>query len=156
MSTATVGPRFDLPTIEAETKPFWDAAKRGELLIGACNACGRKHYYPRPMCPHCWSDDVIMTPASGRGVVYTYSVVFVNDLPPFNTRLPYVAAQVDLEEGLRITTNIVQCPHRELQIGMPVTVVFESISDEVVVPVFRPAADASAAASGHDQGELTQ
>lgn len=139
MSTPS-GPRFDLPTIEPETQPFWDAAKQGRLMLGKCGACGRLHYYPRPMCPHCWSVDVELTPASGRGVVYTYSTVYVNDLPPFNARLPYVAASVELEEGLRITTNIVDCPPKALRIGMPVTVRFEPIADEVVIPVFRPAA----------------
>jgi uncharacterized OB-fold protein len=143
MSTPSSGPRFDLPTIEPETQAFWDGAKRGQLLLGQCNDCKRKHYYPRPMCPHCWSEDVVLTPASGRGVVYTYSIVHVNDLPPFRERLPYVAASVELEEGLRITTNIVDCPAKSLRIGMPVTVQFNPISDEVVVPVFRPASPQS-------------
>ena len=135
----TTGPRFDLPTIEPETKQFWDAAKQGQLMLGKCNGCGKLHYYPRPMCPHCWSEDVGMTPASGRGVLYTYSTVYVNDLPPFKARLPYVAASVDLEEGVRVSTNMVDCAPEDLKVGMPVTVKFEAISDDVTIPVFRPA-----------------
>ena len=137
MSTAT--PRFDLPTIEPETQLFWDAAKAGQLMLGACGGCGRVHYYPRPMCPHCWSDDVSLTPASGKGVLYTWSTVFVNDLPPFKEMLPYVAAQVDLAERVRITTNIIDCDPKDLAIGMAVTLAFRDLNDEIAVPVFRPA-----------------
>ncbi len=135
-------PRFDLPTIEPETQEFWDAAKRGQLMLGKCNGCHRIHYYPRPMCPHCWSEDVVMTPASGRGVIYTYSTVFVNDLPPFKERLPYVAASVELEEGVRVSTNIVDCAPKDLRIGMPVVAHFMPISEDVTIPVFRLAAAA--------------
>ncbi|MDB5671179.1 MAG: hypothetical protein JWO25_2138 [Alphaproteobacteria bacterium] len=131
-------PRFDLPTIESETRPFWEAAKNGKLLLGKCNSCELVHYYPRPMCPKCWSEDVSFVPASGRGEIYTYSTVYVNDLPPFNARLPYVAAQVDLEEGVRITTNIVECEIADLEIGMPVELRFQAISEDVTIPVFAP------------------
>ena len=135
---ASNAPRFDLPTIEAETKPFWDALKDGKLLIGECGGCGKVHYYPRAMCPYCWSDDVTMVPAKGTGVLYTWSTVHVNDLPPFKGMVPYVAAQVDLDEGVRITTRIVEYAPRQLEIGMPVTVAFEAISEDVTIPVFKP------------------
>lgn len=131
--------RFDLPTIEAETKPFWDAVKNGQLMLGMCSSCGKVHYYPRPMCPHCWSTDVSLKPASGSGTLYTYSTVYRNDMPPFNERLPYIAAQVDLMEGVRVTTNIVDCPPETLTIGMEVTLAFREISEEVSIAVFRPA-----------------
>ena len=91
--------RFDLPTPDLETQPYWDAARDRRLLIKRCNACDRAHFYPRPFCPHCWSDDVEWEQASGRATLYTYSIVHRNDLPPFNERVPYVAAVVDLEEG---------------------------------------------------------
>lgn len=136
---ATAAPRFDLPTIEPETKPFWDALKERKLLLGKCNGCGRVHYYPRPMCPHCWSEDVSWVEAAGRGVLYTWSTVFVNDLPPFNAKLPYIAAQVDLAEGVRITTIIVDAEPAQLRIGMAVDIEFEPISEDVTIPVFRPA-----------------
>jgi uncharacterized OB-fold protein len=136
---AITAPRFDLPTIETETKPFWDGLREGRLSIGKCGSCGRVHYYPRPMCPHCWSDDVELVTASGRGTLYTWSTVYVNDLPPFNTRLPYVAAQVDLEEGVRVTTIITDAEPQDLRIGMELQVGFEAISDDVTIPVFSPA-----------------
>lgn len=139
MSASAPAVRFDLPTIEPESRPFWDAAKAGQLMLGSCGGCRRVHYYPRPMCPHCWSEDVSLVPASGKGVVYTWSTVFVNDLPPFKEMLPYVAAQVDLAEGVRITTNIIDCDPKDLVIGMPVSLAFRDLNDEVAVPVFRPA-----------------
>ena len=100
--------RFDLPTPDVETQPFWDGCKEGRFLLRHCNACGEYHFYPRPFCPKCWSDDVTWKDASGRGQVYTYSVVRQNDLPPFPERVPYVAAVVELDEGPRVMTNIEQ------------------------------------------------
>jgi len=135
----STGPRFDLPTIEAETKPFWDALREGVLMLGRCDSCERVHYYPRPMCPHCWKETVTFVPAGGSGTLYTWSTVFVNDLPPFNTKLPYIAAQVDLDEGVRVTTIMVGTEPQALRIGMPVTIGFEAISEDVTIPVFSPA-----------------
>jgi uncharacterized protein len=137
--TAAAAPRFDLPTIEDETRAFWDGAKAGQLMLGSCGACAKLHYYPRPMCPHCWSEDVALVPARGTGTLYTWSTVFMNDLPPFKAMLPYVAAQVDLDEGVRITTNMVGCDPKELTIGMPVTLTFRDLNEDIAVPVFRPA-----------------
>jgi uncharacterized OB-fold protein len=132
--------RFDLPTPDVETQPFWDGCKDGKFLMRHCNACGRDHYYPRPFCPTCWSEDVSWKEASGRGTVYTYSVVHVNDLPPFPERVPYVAAIVELDEGPRVMTNIEGLPFEDLRCGLPVVVDFKAISDDVTIPVFRPAA----------------
>lgn len=139
MSNVATGPRFDLPTIEDDSRPFWNALKDRTLMIGKCGACARVHYYPRPFCPHCWSEDVSLVPACGRGTLYTYSVVHVNDQPPFNGWLPYVAAMVDLEEGVRVTTNIVGCDPADLRVGMTVTVDFEPVTPDITKAVFRPA-----------------
>ena len=130
--------RFDLPSPDEHTQTFWDAARDGRLLIKRCAACGRAHYYPRPFCPHCWSQEVAWEDASGRGSLYTYSVVHQNDLPPFNERVPYVAAIVELDEGPRMMTNIVDCPLDGLEVGMPVAVAFQEIGEEYAIPVFRP------------------
>ena len=138
-ATASQSPRYDLPTIEDETRPFWNAAREGRLLFGRCGGCGKAYYYPRPFCPHCWSEDVVLEQASGRGTLYTFSTVFINDLPPFNERLPYVAAIVDLEEGVRVSTNIVDVDPADLSIGMAVEVVFRAITPEITLPLFRPA-----------------
>ncbi len=132
-------PRFDLPDIEPETRPYWDALGDGVLLIGRCGACGEAHHYPRPFCPSCWSDDVTLVPASGRATLYTWSVVHRNDLPPFGERVPYVAAVVDLEEGPRMMTNVVDCDFDELAVGMSLEVAFQPLGDELRMAVFRPA-----------------
>jgi uncharacterized protein len=130
--------RFDLPTPDDETRPFWDAAREGRLLIKRCASCGRAHHYPRPFCPYCWSRDVDWEVAAGIGTVYTFSVVHKNDLPPFNERVPYVAAIVELDEGPRMMTNVVDCDIDDVAVGMPVEVTFLTIDENVAIPVFRP------------------
>ncbi|CAO5239459.1 Zn-ribbon domain-containing OB-fold protein [Frankia sp. AgKG'84/4] len=132
------GPRYDLPTVEAETAPWWEAAARGELLIRRCGACAKAHLYPRPFCPSCWSEDVSWEQAVGTGTLYTWSEVRSNDLPPFKERVPYIAAIVDLTEGPRLETNIVGVTEGELSIGMALKVDFSDVGD-VHIPVFRPA-----------------
>jgi uncharacterized OB-fold protein len=131
--------RFDLPTPDDETQAFWDGCRAGQFLVRRCNACHEFHYYPRPFCPKCWSVDVEWAPASGRARLYTYSVVHSNDLPPWPERVPYVAAVVDLEEGPRVMTNVEGVEFDDLEIGMALVVDFKAISDDVTVPVFRPA-----------------
>ncbi len=131
--------RMDLPTIEAESRPYWDAAAEGRLLVRTCRDCGEAHHYPRPFCPACWSESVEWSEASGRATLYTWSTVHVNGMPPFAERVPYVAAVVDLEEGPRLMTNIVGCDPDTLSIGMSLVVDFEDLTDEIKSPVFRPA-----------------
>ena len=133
-------PRFDLPTIDEDTAPWWDAAREGRLLLRSCNACGTVHHYPRPFCPECWSEDVTWIEASGRATVYTHSTVYVNDLPPFGEQVPYIAVVVDLEEGPRMMTRVVECDPADVEVGMPLEVAFWEVTDEVTLPVFRPAA----------------
>ncbi len=138
-SAASGKPRADLPTIERESQHYWDAASAGTLLIARCDSCGTVHHYPRPFCPSCWSENVAPIEASGRGTLYTYSTVYVNDLPPFAERLPYVAAVVELEEGPRLMTNIEGCDTKDLAIGMSVHVDFRALTPEINATVFRPA-----------------
>jgi uncharacterized OB-fold protein len=129
--------QFDLPTPDDDTRPFWDAARQGRLLIKRCAACGRAHHYPRSFCPYCWSRDVAWEDARGTGTVYTFSVVHRNDLPPFNDRVPYVAAVVELDEGPRLMTNVVDCDPDAVACGMPVEVTFRELDGELFAPVFR-------------------
>jgi uncharacterized OB-fold protein len=129
--------RFDLPTPDADTQPFWDGCKEGRFLLRHCNACGVDHYYPRPFCPSCWSDDVSWREASGDATLYTFSIVRQNDLPPFPERVPYVAAVVELAEGPRVMTNIEGVEFDDIEIGMQLRVDFKAISDDITIPVFR-------------------
>jgi uncharacterized OB-fold protein len=119
--------RADIPIIDSASVPYWDAARQGRLLIAGCGACGKVHHYPRPFCPHCWSDDVQPVQASGTGTLYTYSTVYANDLPPFRDRLPYVAAIVELAEGPRVMTTIEGAGPDGLRVGMAVTASFRPV-----------------------------
>lgn len=139
----TTTARYDLPTPDETTEEYWAAAADGRLLIKRCADCMRTHAYPRPFCPHCWSDAVEWVEASGRASVYTFSIVRQNDLPPFKEWLPYVAAIVDLEEGPRLMTNIVDCPIEDVRIGMEVELATRE-ADDITVPVFRPSSPAGA------------
>lgn len=133
---------WHLPVPDQETQPFWDAAREHRLLIKQCNACGKAFFYPRTYCPHCWSADTTWIESEGSGVVYTFTVVHQNDLPPFRDRLPYVTAIVQLDEDVRMTTNIEGCAPEDVRCGMQVVVAWreEQRDDEtVVLPVFRPA-----------------
>jgi uncharacterized OB-fold protein len=132
------GARFDLPMIEEESAPYWGALREGKLLIRHCRSCGKHHSYPRPFCPHCWSDEVDWVEASGFGTLYTHSTVYQNDLPPFGPQVPYVAAIVDLDEGPRMMTRVVDCEPDALQIGMRVRMRTEPVTDEVTMAVFAP------------------
>jgi uncharacterized OB-fold protein len=119
--------RADIPIIDAASAPYWDGARQGRLLIAECGACGTVHHYPRPFCPHCWSDDVHPLRASGTGTLYTYSTVYANDLPPFRERLPYVSAIVELAEGPRVMTTIEGAQPDALRVGMAVTASFRPV-----------------------------
>ncbi|MFE2235363.1 Zn-ribbon domain-containing OB-fold protein [Streptomyces sp. NPDC059442] len=130
-----MSPRFDLPDVDAFTRPYWDAAAGGRLLLRRCAGCGRAHHYPREFCPHCWSEDVAWEPAGGRATLYTWSVVHRNDLPPFGERVPYVAAVVDLAEGPRMMTEVVGVAEAALRIGMDLEVAFH-VREDTTIPVF--------------------
>ncbi|MFG2603985.1 Zn-ribbon domain-containing OB-fold protein [Streptomyces sp. NPDC048514] len=123
--------RHDVPEQDTFTRPYWEAAARGRLLIRRCGACGRAHHYPREFCPHCWSEEVGWEEASGHATLYTWSTVHRNDLPPFAGRTPYLAAVVDLAEGPRMMTELVGCPEGTVRAGMPLEVTFRD-----GVPVF--------------------
>ncbi|MFE6100895.1 Zn-ribbon domain-containing OB-fold protein [Streptomyces laurentii] len=135
------------PEADAFSRAYWDAAAEGRLLLRHCADCDRTHHYPREFCPYCWSESVTWRPASGRATLYTWSVVHRNDLPPFGERVPYVAAVVDLAEGPRMMTQVVDCLEERLRIGMELAVTFRAegaegaagVAGGFMVPVFRPA-----------------
>lgn len=137
-TTPPAAPRHDLPEPDAFTRPYWDAAAEGHLLLRRCRACDRAHHYPREFCPYCWSEDGEWVRASGRATLYTWSVVHRNDLPPFGARVPYVAAVVDLAEGPRMMTQVVECEEGALAIGMELRVTFRREEGREAVAVFRP------------------
>jgi uncharacterized OB-fold protein len=127
-----------LPTPDAETEPYWAAAREHRLLVKRCTACGKAHFYPRPFCPHCWSEAVEWEEASGQGTLYTFSIVRRNDLPPFKERVPYVIGIVELAEGVRMISNLVDVDEADVRIGMPLTVTWQDDGD-YTLPVFTAA-----------------
>lgn len=126
------------PTVTNETAEYWAAGTRDELLVGTCSACSRLHHPPQAVCPHCWSSTTATKGATGDGVIEAFSVVHRSAVPFFRERLPYVVASILLEEGLRMTANVVGCDATVVRIGMPVRVTFDRISDDVAVPIFTP------------------
>jgi hypothetical protein len=124
--------------IERESAPYWSALREGRLLLRRCGTCHRHHHYPRPFCPHCWSDDVEWVEATGGASLYTHSTVYVNDLPPFDSQVPYVAAVVELDEGPRLMTRVVDCEPSDLAIGMRLRLRTAPVTDEIAMAVFAP------------------
>ena len=128
------------PTPTALSAPYWEAARRHELLLQRCTTCGRHLFHPRATCPSCGSDQLTWEPVSGEGVVYSYTVARRPTHSAFAAQVPMVIAIVELVEGPRLTTNIVGCDPAAVSIGMPVVVDYIDGDDtDVTLPVFRPA-----------------
>ncbi len=132
-------PKQFLPEPTPETAHFWEGAKAGELRLQRCNACDTAYFPPRPFCPHCASRDVAIFKASGQATLYSY-VINNRPRPDFGEE-PHSIAVVELAEGPRMMTNIVDCPQtpEALVLDMPLEVVFENKSDTIALPKFKPA-----------------
>jgi uncharacterized OB-fold protein len=130
--------RFEPPVTE-EAAAFWSATERRELVLPWCTSCEKAFWYPRPVCPRCLRPDVEWRPASGRGEVYAVSVMHRAARPGMNGRVPYAVALVDLDEGVRILTNVVDVDADDVRVGMEVAVTWEPMSDGRNLPVFAPA-----------------
>ncbi len=120
------------PQPTQETQAFWEAASAGTLLVKKCASCAQVHHYPRAICPFCFSETTQWLPASGRGTIYSYSVM--RRVP-----VPYAIAYVTLEEGVSMMTNIVDCDLDTIRIGQRVKVVFKPTEGGPPVPMFTPA-----------------
>ncbi len=127
-----------LPDVTPESRPYWEGCRRHELLLQRCGACGAVQHYPRGVCATCWSADLEWQRSSGRGTVWTFTVVHRSQAPGFKDALPYVLAYVELEEGVQMLTNLVECDPARVAIGTPVEVTFEDVTPEVSIPRFRP------------------
>lgn len=126
-----------LPKPSPTSRPYWEAARRHELQLQHCGACGGYIYYPRPRCPNCMSDNLKWERVSGRGKLYSYTVVRRASTRSF-ADAPYVLAIVELDEGPRMTTNLI-APPDQLKIGMPVAVHFDDVTPEHTLVKFKPA-----------------
>jgi uncharacterized protein len=139
MTTATNRPPFPAPVPNEENQPFWDALKRGELSLQACASCGAFQHPPRPMCSDCGSMERTWKQVSGRGTVYSFVVTNQAIHPAYEGFTPYATVLVELDEGPRMISNLTDVVIEDLAIGMPVQVVFEPLSDEITLPLFRRA-----------------
>ena len=124
--------KFPAPVPNPETKPFWEAADEGRLLLKRCRSCGDVHYYPRAYCPFCGSGETEWQPASGGGTIYSYSVMR-------RAEAPYAIAYVTLDEGVTMMTNLVDCDLDAIRIGQRVRLVFKPTEGGPPVPAFTPA-----------------
>ena len=120
------------PAVNLESKPFWDAAAEGRFLIKRCQACGEAHWYPRTICPFCWSDRTVWEESPGEGTIYTYSVMRRSPTGP------YAIGYVTLDEGPAMLTNFVDVGPDALEVGMRVKVKFQPTEGGPPAPVFAP------------------
>lgn len=127
-----------LPKPYPDTRPYWEGAKNNQLLLQKCNSCQTLQFYPRGVCSSCLSSNLTWQQASGQGTVYSFTVNHRPPHPGFADMLPFVTAIIELEEGVRMMSNIVQCDPGHVAIGMPVAVVFEQVMDDITLPMFRP------------------
>jgi uncharacterized protein len=127
-----------LPTPNTFSKPFWDATLRHELVLQKCLECGTFRYYPRPRCPECLSANSEWTKLSGRGVVYSFTVVHRPLARWFKDKVPLVCAVIELEEGVRMVSNVEGIDPAEVVIGLPVQATFEDVDEQITLPKFEP------------------
>ncbi len=136
-------PPKPLPQPEPLAKPYWDSLRDGAMQLQRCAGCERFVFYPRAMCPHCGSRDLSWQRVSGRGRLHSFCIPHRHPSPAFQPDLPYVVALVELDEGVRLMTNLIGvAPDPEklmVLVDKPVEVIYERASDEVTLPKFKPA-----------------
>jgi uncharacterized OB-fold protein len=134
-------PAKPLPTPQPESDFYWGKARQHELWLMHCDDCGSTYFYPRPICPECFSRNTRWLQSSGKGTLYAFAIVHRPPSPAFGDVAPYVAAFVVTDEGARIPTNLVdvQPDPAAISIDMPVEVVFEDVNEQISLPKFRPA-----------------
>ena len=127
-----------LPTPTPETQHFWDGARNGDLLLQRCDDCSDAYFPPRPFCPKCGSRKVSVFKSSGKGFLLSY---VINTRPQPISETPYAIAVVELDEGPRMMTNIVECEQtpEALPLDMKLEVTFEQQNDDITLPLFKPA-----------------
>ena len=131
-------PPKPVPDVQPWAMPFWEAARENRLIIQKCPDCDEYVFYPRLMCPHCTSDNLEWVAASGKGTIFSYTVVMNNSPSAFINDMPYVVALIRLDEGVQMLSNIVECDPDQLTCDMPVEVTFEKLNDDFTLPKFRP------------------
>ena len=121
------------------TRPFWEAAKRHELMMPRCTKCDHFHFYPREECPRCFSREIEWATVSGRGRLHSYTIVHQAANRVFQDDTPHVYAMVQLDEGPRMISNVVDCELDDLRVDMPLLAVFDDVTPEWTLVKFKPA-----------------
>jgi hypothetical protein len=134
MSTGT---NIPLPRPTPVSRPHWDGCREGVLRVQRCRDCGEHVFIPEPLCTACQGQNLEWVDSTGRGSVYSFTVVHRPQRPEF--RVPYTVAIVELEEGWHMLTNLVEIAPEDVRIGLPVEVLFEKLSEQITLPYFRPA-----------------
>jgi uncharacterized OB-fold protein len=127
-----------MPAISSLNQPYWEGLKQHRFVMPKCNDCGKTWYPPTPFCPECWSRSFSWQQLSGRGRVNSWVVFYQAYFSSFKDDIPYNVAEVELEEGPRLLTNLVEVDNADIRIGMPVEIHFDDITDEVTLAKFKP------------------
>lgn len=127
--------------ITPEAQPYWDGLKEHKLMLPKCDDCGKPFFYPRIACPLCHSRRVSWIQASGKGKLYAFEIAYRSLSQAFKVKAPYILAMVELEEGPRLMSNLINIEPdpKIITCDMPVEVVFEKLTDEITIPLFQPA-----------------
>ena len=141
MTTQTQGPPVarPMPVPDELSRFFWDGVKAHRLLIQRCVDCGKYIHWPRPICRFCLSSNLEPQQVSGKGTLWSYTVMMYPYHPGFE--IPYTLASIELveQQGLKLVSNVIDCPEPKLRVGMPLEVVFSEVSPGLTLPLFRPA-----------------
>ena len=127
-----------LPVADADSKEFWDSCHRHEMQLQKCNQCQKFYFPPGPVCPHCFSNDVKWEKVSGKGEVYSFVIVRRSPGPEWESSVPYVMADIELPEGVRLISNVVGCQPEDVKIGMKVQVTYDDVTEEISLPKYQP------------------
>jgi uncharacterized OB-fold protein len=126
------------PPMSSESTPFWDATRAQRLLVQWCLTCDRPVFYPRAVCPGCLGTDLEWRTSVGTGRVYAVTVEHRPQDPRMASRAPYAIALIDIDDGWRMLSNVVDCDPSEVTVGMPVSVTWEPLPDGRHLPLFSP------------------
>ncbi len=127
--------------ITPESRPYWEGLKQGKLMLPKCADCGHTFFYPRILCPRCQSRAITWVQASGKGRLHAFGIAHQSFNRAFKVPAPYVLAMIELEEGPRLLSNLVDVEPdpKVVKCDMAVEVVFHTLTDDVTLPLFRPA-----------------
>ena len=138
-------PQYDgpIPIPQPESDFYWEKCKKHELWLRYCKRCEKAYFYPRDLCPACFGRETGWIQATGKGTIYTYGIVHQIPRPNYSGPLPFVIAMVQLEEGPIMPTNLVDVEPEPtaINVGMPVEVTFDDITENISLPKFKPLAE---------------